>query len=160
MIGWAVAKRRKKTPAKPVVYFDTRVRETFLAHFRLTGRVQESADVAGVARCTVHRVRKEDPVFSELYDDAHNQFRDKLEAEAYARAVDGWEEPVFQMGGEVGRVLKKSDRMLELMLKGHIPERYRDKAAAEFNVSGGVLVVGGQTTPDEWAARTGGGDDE
>ena len=46
---------------------------------------------------------------------------------ARRRAIDGFEEPVFYQGAVVGAVRKYSDRMLELLLKGHAPEKYKDR---------------------------------
>lgn len=121
--------------------FDKRAQQKFLDHFAKTGRVQESSDVAGVHRTTVHSLRKKDPDFGERYEDARQVFLDKLEAEAYRRAVDGWDEPVFRNEGQVGVVRKYSDTMLQMLMKGHNPDRYRDRVQADVTTNGGVLVV-------------------
>lgn len=61
----------------------------------------------------------------------------------YRRAVVGYEEPVRNNKGEiVGTVRRFSDRLLELYVKRHMSE-YREKLSADVNVTGGVLVVGG-----------------
>jgi hypothetical protein len=53
-------------------------------------------------------------------------FRDHIRGEAKRRAIDGWEEPLFWKGQPTGHTIrKKSDRMLELLLKAHCPE-FRD----------------------------------
>jgi hypothetical protein len=122
--------------------FSKKARALFLEHFARTGRVQASADVACVHRITVWQTRKDDPEFAALYDDAAARYCDILEAEAHRRAVEGVEEPVFHQGAECGYVRKYSDRLLELQLKGRLPERYRDRVSADVKVEGGVLVVG------------------
>jgi len=67
------------------------------------------------------------------------------------RAIDGWLEPVFYKGELIGYIRKFSDRMLELQAKRYIPA-YRDKAAVDLSVAGGVLVVSGGDIIDkeEW----------
>jgi hypothetical protein len=76
-----------------------------------------------------------DAEWKELWDLSYAKFRESLALEARSRAVDGWDEPVFYKGEEVGYIPRKSDRLLELMLKAHLPE-YRDK----LELSGGVQV--------------------
>lgn len=63
---------------------------------------------------------------------------DALEAEARRRAVDGVPEPVFHQGKKCGTVKKYSDRMLEILLKGHRPEKFREKV--DMNHSGRVTL--------------------
>lgn len=56
-----------------------------------------------------------------------------MEQEAFRRAVEGTEKPVFgsmgfRMGsGEIGRVREYSDTLLIFLLKGARPEKYRER---------------------------------
>ncbi len=86
-----------------------RARATFLESLADTCNVSESARRAGIGRRTVYEWKAADPVFSQLWDDAEEVAADKLEMVAWTRATSG-----------------ASDRMLEILLKGHRP-RYRDK---------------------------------
>ena len=54
-----------------------------------------------------------------------------MEGEARRRAVDGVEEPVGWYQGKPGGLVRKySDRLLVLLLKAWIPERYKDRTEA------------------------------
>lgn len=91
------------------------------------------------------------PALQDLKDEAKNLYRDKVSRAVHNRAIDGWLEPVFYKGDCIGFVRKFSDRMLELQAKRYIPE-YRDKAAVDLSVTGGVLVINGGDIIDkeEW----------
>ncbi|MBX6773030.1 MAG: hypothetical protein IRY83_14975 [Chloroflexi bacterium] len=52
---------------------------------------------------------------------------DALEAEAWRRAVDGVERPVYQNGQRVGAVREYSDTLLIFLLKGGRPQKYRER---------------------------------
>lgn len=90
-----------------------------------------------------------------MFDQALQDYRESLEAEVHRRAVDGWDEPVYQKGEMVGLIRRHSDRMLELLIKKNIPE-YRDKVSVDASVKGGVMVVPATAqTMDEWEATFG-----
>ena len=130
-------------------------KQKFLTVYADLGRLNEAARAVDLCPETIRVARKEDDEFSAAVAEAYRDFCDTLEKEAYRRAVEGWEEPVFQGGVLVGTVLKRSDRILELMLKRHIPE-YRDRQTVDMNLSGGVLVVPGiPVSPDEWEEQHG-----
>lgn len=96
-----------------------RARATFLATLAETGNVSDSARAANVSRKTVYQWRAEDKDFAADWSVAEDTATDALEKEARRRAVEGWDEPVFQGGGQVGVIRRYSDRMLEILLKGH-----------------------------------------
>ena len=100
----------------------------FLAEMRKTGNVTHSAAAAGVERSTVYRERDADPDFAEQWGDAVEQAADNLEMEARRRAVEGVEKPIFYKGERCdgGEVREYSDRLLELLLKGNRPAKYKD----------------------------------
>lgn len=80
------------------------------------------------------------PALKKLVREAKAIYGERLAEAIHKRGVEGWEEPVFYQGVEVGTIRKYSDRMLEIQAKRHVPE-YRDKAQVDVNVSGGVLVA-------------------
>lgn len=92
-----------------------------------TGNVTMSCRSARVTRSVAYEWREEDPAFAKLWDEALDIATDALEAEARRRAVQGWPEPVFHQGRKVGTIRKYSDRMLEILLKGHRPEKFRER---------------------------------
>lgn len=80
-----------------------------------------------VGRRTVYQWLKADDKFRQLYDDAHDDAVDDLEAEARRRAVDGVLTPVYQGGVQVGVIREYSDALLSLLLRGKRPEVFRER---------------------------------
>jgi hypothetical protein len=95
---------------------------------------------AGVSPTQWKRLRKDFPVLEELAGMAKEFYRQSIRRTIHNRAVEGWDEPVFFKGEEVGCIRRFSDRLLEMHAKRHCPE-YRDRGQLDVNVSGGVLVV-------------------
>ena len=99
---------------------------TFLAELARHGIVVRAARAASPhsARGCVMSFRDErgrDPEFASDWDEAMEQARGQVESELHRRAVEGYEEPVYQRGEKVGTVRKYSDRLLELRFKSLIP---------------------------------------
>ena len=114
-----------------------RAKARFLEVLRATCNVSEAARAIGMARQGLYEARKREAEFARLWDEAVEEAVDCLEREAWRRAVEGFEEPVFYQGAQVGVVKKYSDRMLELLLKGHLPEKYKDR----HEVTGGLTPI-------------------
>ena len=104
-----------------------RAKEKFIEVVRTTCNVSEATRSIGMARRSLYDARDRDNEFAQLWDEAVEEATDALEREAWRRAVEGWDEPVFYQGKAVGAVRKYSDRMLELLLKGHKPQKYRER---------------------------------
>jgi hypothetical protein len=98
-----------------------RAREAFLKTLRATCNVSAGCRSAKIGRSAAYKWRKEDEEFAADWDDAESEAIDNLEGVAYTRAMSG-----------------ESDRMVEILLKGHRPERYVEKQRVEH--SGGVIV--------------------
>jgi hypothetical protein len=60
-------------------------------------------------------------------DEATDEACDVLEAEAWRRAVDGVDRPIFQRGEQVGVERVYSDNLMVQLLKAHRPEKYRER---------------------------------
>ena len=101
----------------------------FLETLAKTGRVDWSAEAAGVSRTHVYswRSKKQDPdgSFREQWKKAETEAVTILEDEATRRAVEGWEEPVYYKGEVCGTIRKFSDTLLMFRLNGLAPERYK-----------------------------------
>jgi hypothetical protein len=82
---------------------------------------------------------KEDSAYAEKFGLMFEEVCEKFEAEAIRRAVDGYQDPVYQAGKLVGYRLKYSDTLLMFMLKAMRPEKYREKLP-EFSIDGGSQV--------------------
>lgn len=112
----------------------------FLKHFAHGGVVTEAAQAAGVSRQRHYEWLADPekyPDYEERFKDAHEQACDRLEREAIRRGADGWDEPVYQGGKKVGLVRRHSDRMLELVLKARLPDKYRERQSVEHSGPGG-----------------------
>lgn len=130
-------------------------RERYIAEYARTGLKMKSASNIGVDYGAIKNLAEMDEEFQQNIIAAYNTYRENLEREAHARAVEGWEEPVYYQGTQIGTIRRKSDRMLELMLKRHIPE-FRDHQKVDMNVTGGVLAVPGlQKDSRAWEEQAG-----
>jgi hypothetical protein len=98
----------------------------FLAAFAETGVVYKAAEAAGLSRASHSNWMKESSYAAE-FEQLHEEVCEKLEAEAMRRAVDGYQEPVYQGGVLVGHKMKYSDNLLIFMLKAMRPEKYRER---------------------------------
>lgn len=99
----------------------------FLAALSQTGVVRDATAVARIDRTTAYKARANDPVFAEAWDVACEDAADAAEAEAWRRAVEGVDKPVFQGGLCVGTIREYSDGLLTLILKARRPEKYRER---------------------------------
>lgn len=115
-----------------------RMREAFLAELRKRGNVSDAARVARVGRSTVYQWRGAEPDFAAAWDEAVEYAVDRMESEAYRRAVEGVDEPVFgrvgkDQDGEVGVIRKYSDSLMQTLLKAHRPEKYRERQEVQHS---------------------------
>ncbi|MFZ1005536.1 MAG: hypothetical protein WAN65_01785 [Candidatus Sulfotelmatobacter sp.] len=109
-----------------------------------TGRVDYSAQVAGLDTSTLYQYRKAHPDFRQAWEEAIETAGDNFEAEAVRRGVEGVEEPVFYKGEIVGYVLKYSDTLLSKLLDGAKPGKYRPQPAqleGGGNVKIGIAII-------------------
>lgn len=100
-----------------------RARETFLKVLADTCNVSEAARSAGIGRRTAYDWKAADEAFSQAWDDAEEVAIDHLEKVARDRAIDG------------------SDRMLEILLKAHRPEKYTDRVRNEHSGTMALIVA-------------------
>lgn len=139
--GAAVGKKLGSTT--PNMALDSIRKDIFLAELRRHGIVVAAARAASPhaadsAASSFYNLRRMDPEFAAAWADALQEACGSVEMEIHRRAVEGWEEPVYQKGELVGTVTKYSDRLLELRARGLMPERYaierRDvKVSGEVN---------------------------
>lgn len=112
-----------------------RARATFLETLRETGNVSAAARAASIGRRTAYDWREADPAFAESWEEAEEEAIDKLEEVARARAIDN------------------SDRMLEILLKAHRPEKYVDRYRAEHTGKDGGPIEYRNLSDEEIEAR-------
>lgn len=114
--------------------------KAFLLAYARIGTVTHAAKDAGVDRCQ-HTRWLEDADYASAFEAAHAEACDVLEEEARRRATTGWDEPVFHNGEECGVKRKFSDTLLIFLMKGAMPDKYRDNAKVEHSVSKEADVV-------------------
>jgi len=114
-------------------------RKAFLAAFAEVGTITRAAEIAKVTR-QAHYLWMKDPEYAEAFAQAEQQACDRLEQEARRRAVEGVEEPVFHRGKQCGVVRKYSDTLLIFLLKGAMPEKYKDRHAHDVNANVSATV--------------------
>lgn len=92
-------------------------------------------NVSGAARET-HILRKshydwmQDPTYAARFREAEKVAADALIQEARRRALEGTDRPVFQGGAQVGSVREYSDPLLMFLMKGAMPNVYRERYIA------------------------------
>lgn len=108
-------------------------REAFLSALALTGNVSEAAAACAIGRTAAYDWRRDDETFAADWDAALDEAADRMEREAFRRAVEGTEKPVFgslgqgRGSGEVGRIREYSDTLLIFLLKAARPEKFRER---------------------------------
>ncbi len=112
----------------------------FLAAYSETGNITQAAEIAKVCRTSHNDWLEKDETYGARFDEAHEAACDHLESEARRRAVEGIEDPVFQGGIQVGTVRRYSDKLLELLLKGSLPQKYKTMIQQETKESRTVTV--------------------
>lgn len=88
----------------------------FLEVIRSSGNVRLAAAAAGINRTTPYAAARRDPGFAAAWAAAEQDAIDVLEAEARRRALAG------------------SDGLLQFLLRGLRPERYRDRMDVRFEI--------------------------
>lgn len=114
----------------------------FLAAYAEIGTITHAALAAGIERRSHYNWLKDED-YREAWEVAHLAACETLELEARRRAREGWDEPVFHDGVICGYKRKFSDTLLIFLLKGALPQKYRDNVHAEVEAgdSGGFVLV-------------------
>lgn len=99
----------------------------FLTALAEVGNYKEAAKLAGIDRVTAWRHKTSDPEFAQQCADAEQEAADLLEKEAWRRATEGADEPVFYKGDKCGTIKRYSDNLLMFLLRGTRPEKYRER---------------------------------
>ena len=119
-------------------------REKFLRHLEECGSVRRAARAANIGRNTVYVWRRKQPEFAAEWKAALEVAADLLQDEAFRRAHEGVDEPVFYQGKQVDTVKRYSDSLLMFLLKGLKPEKYRDRIEQTATVDVAALIAAGR----------------
>jgi len=115
-------------------------RPRFLEALAGTANVSEACAAASVGRTTVYAERRTNDTFREEWERRIDTAVDKLEREAWRRAAEGIEEPIYSRGELVGTIRRYSDLLLIFLLKAHRPEKYRESFRHELTGPGGGSI--------------------
>lgn len=100
-------------------------REAFLAYIRghRDCSTREACDHVGIRRKDVKALKAADSEFAADYREARGYGNDTIRNALRDRAIDGVEEPIVSVKGEiVGSRRVYSDRLLEFLARMHLPE--------------------------------------
>ena len=114
----------------------SRHQKRFLECFAACRSVLRAARAAKLNRQSHYWWLKEDPTYRARFEAACERVAQMLEDEAVRRAHDGVRRAVRYKGKVVGYEMEYSDRLLELLLKAHNPEKYTERSKVNLNVTG------------------------
>jgi len=118
-------------------------KERFLEAVALTGNISTAAKAAGCARQAHYNWLDDDEAYPARFTAAMDQAADLLEQEARRRAVAGIDKPIYQGGQQVGTVRQYSDLLLIFLMKGAMPEKYRERIDQRTETVATVHVTAG-----------------
>lgn len=108
----------------------------FILSMRKLPMVTQACLEANCSPKTAYAQRDLDPLFQSLWDESLTYATDRLEGAAWTRAVDGVEKGIYGRDGEVIATEKVySDKLLETLLKGNLPQKYRENSAPQVTVN-------------------------
>lgn len=116
-LGQKVAGTRKRTAMNP--NNKTARKKAFLEELRQRYSVYHACKEAGIGRTTVYAWRQDDDEFAKAWDAALADAVDVLEASAYQRALEG------------------DTALTKFLLKGALPDKYKERTATELTGAGG-----------------------
>jgi hypothetical protein len=101
-----------------------------------------AAQAAGISTRQAWEWRKKRPEFGAACDEACKIGAHVIEVEGYRRAVHGWEKPIYGRDKDgnpvlVGHERLYDTRLMEMMLRAHMPEKYSPKIQQEISGPGG-----------------------
>lgn len=102
-------------------------RDRLLAALREGWSLTQAAKEVPTSRGTVLRWTDADPEFAAAVKEAREEGTDRIEDEAYRRAVKGVARPIMYQGKRVMTIREYDTSLLILILKARRPERYRDR---------------------------------
>ncbi len=113
--------------------------DAFLKEYRLCATITHAAEIALISRRTHYLWIEKDSAYAAAFEEAKVAATDALVKEARRRATQGVKEPVYYKGEVVGTIQKYSDTLLIFLLKGALPEVYRERH--ELTGGGGAPLI-------------------
>lgn len=132
-------KRKKTQQMSKTETAKKKRQDAFLKEYKLCATITHAAEIALISRRTHYVWIEKDPTYAERFEEAKVEATDALVSEARRRAIQGVEEPILYKG-EVVKIIKKySDTLLIFLLKGALPEVYRERH--ELTGGGGAPLI-------------------
>lgn len=114
----------------------TAKRDAFLAAFAELGTVTHAAQSVGIDRKRHYEWMDTDPEYPHLFSEAGVKAKEAMVREARRRAIEGTEKPIYQGGKLVGTIREYSDTLLIFLMKGAMPETYRERVDVTMDIPG------------------------
>ena len=111
-------------------------KRALLASYSQCGNLSHAAVTAGCDRRTHYDWLHTDSAYAAAFEQAKAMACDRIEQEIHRRGVEGWEEPVYHGGQQVGVVRRYSDTLLIFLAKGMMPAKYRDRHEVTHDLVG------------------------
>lgn len=124
--------------------------EAFFRAYEKHGTITHSAREAGIDPSYHYKWLESDKTYPDRFKAAHRCAIDHLEREARRRAIEGVEEPTGWYKGEPGGFVKRySDTLLIFLLKGALPDKYKDRHE-HTGKNGGPIEVQSTVTIEQF----------
>ena len=107
-------------------------KRAFLVAMSEVGNITRAAEIAEIDRGSHYNWIKEDEDYKAAFARAEVMASERLEQEARRRAVEGTLKPVFHKGQECGVIREYSDTLLIFLLKGALPDKYKERGITEL----------------------------
>ena len=120
-----------------------------LAAIASTGNLTLSCERLNMSRLAVYAFKGENPEFAKRLNEAQQYGVDAWKDEAARRAFQGWEDPIFQQGLQVGARRNFSDTLALALLKSADPEHFQERGRFELGPTGNPLSGMFATKTDE-----------
>lgn len=123
-----------KNRTGPKQKLNNRKFKQILEDIKLFGSTEGACAKNGIPRDTFYTALRQHPQAKEAYQMARDEANWRIEQEIARRGIQGVRQPVFYKGDIVGHIEQYSDKMLELLAKANLPERYSAKNTIDVNV--------------------------
>ena len=131
-----------------------KVKDAFINQLHEGHSVRAACRFVNVSKTTMYNHRDKDPSFKQRWDDACEAGIGLIEDELKDRILEG--EPVFNREGEIIGY-RKSDRLLEFMLRARDPDTYAERRRTEVTGADGGPIQSeslvSEMTPEERKQR-------
>lgn len=112
-------------------------KQDFLERLEKTASITRACKLSKVPRRSVYTWIDNDPDFALAIEESKKIAIEALQDEAVRRAFEGTVKPVYQGGKLVGKIREYSDTLMALLLKGNMPDKYKERFAGEMSGPGG-----------------------